>query len=100
MAPERYNRNANEFEALAMGALSLNRKTSIRGALLGKYFSDNELDFGGAIVGGIGGGLTRKLSGWLFFDADLRFYFGSINNGAKYVSLLGLQSLLGIRVFL
>lgn len=100
LIPERENSNGNELELSAIGSLALSRKTSVRAAVEGKLFSDNAYQRGGATVGGIGGGLTKSLFSSLLFDADFRFYLGTLNLGTKNVSLLGLKVSAGFKIYL
>lgn len=100
LAPERLNSNGNEFEITGMGLLNLNRATTLRGLVIGRVYSDNAYDMGGATVGGIGGGLTRNITPWLDADAEMRFYFGSLNAGSENVGLSGFHFFTGLKVIL
>jgi len=100
LVPERLNSNGNEFEISAMGMLNLNPSTTLRGLALGRLYSDNAYSMGGATIGGIGGGLTRALAPWLDADAEMRFYFGSLNAGSENVAITGFHFFTGLKVTL
>ena len=100
LIPERENSNGNELELNGIASLGLSRKTSLRGALEGKLYSDNAYKRGGATVGGIGGGLSKSIGSSLVFDADFRFYLGKLNVGTREVNLLGAKVFGGFKIYL
>jgi hypothetical protein len=100
LVAERLNSNCSEFEIGATAGLKLHKDMTVRAALEGKLYSNNELEIGGAKLAGIGGGIDKNVSQSVVLDADLRFYFGSLDQGYKSVGLTGLKLLGGIKIFI
>ena len=100
LVPERLNSNGNEFDMTGMGFLTWQPGTKIRGLVNFKLYSDNAYGLGGATLMGLGGGLNQAITPVLYFDGELRFYFGSINSGTENTGLSGFQAMGGFKVYL
>lgn len=98
LVPERLNSNGNEMDLTAMTLLSYSPRTSFRAAVEGKFYSNNQLNTGGAIVGGMGGGWSRRIGGRLNWDFDCRFYLGRMTTVSQIVNILGVKLSTGVRI--
>lgn len=99
LIPERENSNGNELELDAIIALALSRKTTLRAAIEGKIFSDNDYGTGGANVVGFGGGFSQVIFSHLSFDFSGRYYLGSLSTAGGSVQLNGVKVFGGFNLF-
>lgn len=100
LTPERENSNGNELELNSLVMLTLSHKTTVRGAVEGKVFSDNAFGVGGATVAGFGGGLSQVLFSHLNFDISARYYIGNLNTIGGQVQLSGVKVFGGFSSYL
>jgi hypothetical protein len=77
---EEQNSNGNQIDIGGVGLFSLNDQLMLKGVLEGKFYSKNESDANGAIIGGIGAGVVYMLSDQLSLDLLAKVMKGSLQS--------------------
>jgi hypothetical protein len=90
-ATERLNSNANQFEVQGWAWFSSGRNYGLKGLFDVKLYSDSDYNTGGAALFGLGGGGRFRLSPNLWFNGDLRYYFGKIKTSVEKIDAAGIK---------
>ncbi len=77
---EEQNSNGNQIDLGGVGLFSLSDKFMLKGVLEGKFYSKNETETNGAIIGGIGAGAIYMLSDKLSLDLLAKVMKGSLQS--------------------
>ncbi len=93
LVPERLNSNGNKLDILSLATMDFSRKIKLFAVLEGKIYADNDYDYGGATIGGVGGGFMIKTSPRINVRLDGRVYTGSLDTGSEKVNLTGIRLL-------
>ena len=93
---EEQNSNGNQIDVGGVGLFSMSDKMMLKGVLEGKFYSKNQSDVNGALIGGVGVGAIYMLTDQLTLDLLAKIMKGSLNN-KESVSITGTDIGLSIK---
>ena len=89
--PEDFNSNGNKIEAGGMSYTPTSDKFGIKGVLDLKYYSPNQKEMDGAMIGGLGTGFSYSPTRSFTFDLLIKYSLGNLKNKGETAKITGME---------
>ena len=89
--PEDFNSNGNKIEAGGMSFTPTSDKFGIKGVIDLKYYSPNQKEMDGAMIGGLGAGFSYSPTRNFTFDLLIKYSIGNLKNKGETINITGME---------
>lgn len=89
--PEDFNSNGNKIEAGGISFTPTSDKFGFKGVIDLKYYSPNQKEMDGAMIGGLGAGFSYSPTRSFTFDLLIKYSIGNLKNKGETTNITGME---------